>query len=72
MAMTQELYPLSLGEEVSALIDSLNMTQALRCDHCEGDVQIRNPQGFCDHLHYPEYCRVCQRMRKEKEVHAKA
>ena len=51
--------------------DSLKMTQALRCDHCEGDVQIRNPQGFCDHLHYPEYCRVCQRMRREKEVHAK-
>lgn len=30
------------------------------CEHCKGDVAIRNPTGFCDHLYYPEYCKVCQ------------
>jgi hypothetical protein len=29
------------------------------CSHCKGDIAIRNPSGFCDHLHYPENCPVC-------------
>ncbi len=29
------------------------------CPHCGGDKNIRNPKGYCDHLYYPEYCRVC-------------
>lgn len=39
-----------------------------KCEHCGGNIAVRNPMGFCDHLHYPEYCRVCKRMRREKEV----
>jgi len=29
------------------------------CKHCGGDISIRNPKGFCDHLRYPESCSVC-------------
>lgn len=29
------------------------------CDHCKMPIAIRNPSGFCDHLHYPENCDVC-------------
>lgn len=28
------------------------------CKHCGGDLAIRNPKGFCDHLYYPEFCSV--------------
>jgi predicted SprT family Zn-dependent metalloprotease len=31
------------------------------CKHCGGDIRIRNPKGFCDHLYYPENCTVCRR-----------
>lgn len=30
------------------------------CPHCKMDKAIRNPSGFCDHLHYPDYCPVCR------------
>jgi len=30
------------------------------CAHCGGDIRIRNPKGFCDHLYYPENCPVCE------------
>lgn len=30
------------------------------CNHCGGDLDIRNPKGFCDHMYYPEYCLPCQ------------
>lgn len=26
------------------------------CGHCNLEVAIRNPSGFCDHLYYPENC----------------
>ena len=29
------------------------------CKHCGGEIAIRNPKGFCDHLYYPENCTVC-------------
>ncbi len=29
------------------------------CKHCGGDIAIRNPKGNCDHLYYPENCKVC-------------
>lgn len=32
----------------------------IKCNHCKGDLSIRNPKGFCDHLHYPECCEVCE------------
>lgn len=37
------------------------------CAHCGGDVRIRNPKGFCDHLHYPENCKVCQEAEAKME-----
>ena len=30
------------------------------CKHCGGEIAIRNPQGYCDHLYYPDYCEVCK------------
>ena len=37
------------------------------CRHCGGDMAIRNPTGWCDHLHYPEACTACQRILKLRE-----
>ena len=34
------------------------------CKHCHLPIEIRNPSGYCDHLYYPEYCKVCQDMQK--------
>lgn len=30
-----------------------------KCKHCGGDIVVRNPSGYCDHLRYPENCWVC-------------
>lgn len=30
------------------------------CPHCKGDIEIRNPTGFCDHLYYPDMCEICR------------
>lgn len=27
-----------------------------KCKCCGGDVKVRNPKGYCDHLYYPENC----------------
>jgi hypothetical protein len=27
-----------------------------KCKCCGGDIKIRNPKGYCDHLYYPENC----------------
>ena len=34
------------------------------CPHCKGDLRVRNPKGFCDHLKYPEYCDTCKLIRE--------
>lgn len=36
------------------------------CPHCEMDINIRNPSGYCDHLHYPEYCSICYNIRQKE------
>jgi len=36
------------------------------CPHCKMDKAIRNPSGFCDHLYYPDYCKICQKASKPK------
>ena len=36
-----------------------NKNPIVLCKHCKMDSSIRNPSGFCDHLHYPKYCKVC-------------
>ena len=38
-----------------------------KCKHCEMDIAIRNPSGFCDHLYYPENCYVCFRAVKQTQ-----
>jgi hypothetical protein len=42
------------------------------CDHCGGEIRIRNPKGFCDHLYYPDYCEICSTREEvkpfEKEI----
>lgn len=30
------------------------------CGHCGMDIAIRNPSGFCDHLYYPDCCKICE------------
>lgn len=34
------------------------------CPHCQGDIEIRNPTGDCDHLYYPDNCRVCKLIKE--------
>jgi len=34
--------------------------QTGKCQHCLGDLKIRNPMGYCDHLYYPENCNTCK------------
>ena len=31
------------------------------CKHCDEDIRLRNPSGYCDHLYYPENCKVCNK-----------
>ena len=38
------------------------------CPHCGGDIRIRNPKGYCDHLYYPERCETCKDMLKGKHL----
>ena len=37
------------------------------CPHCKMDKDLANPSGFCNHLHYPEACEVCEFMVKVKK-----
>ncbi len=48
--------------------DPFQSQNVRECEHCHGDINIRNPMGFCDHLYYPEFCRTCQKLQKEKEL----
>lgn len=36
------------------------------CNHCKGELTIRNPKGFCDHLYFPDNCKECQKRAIEK------
>ena len=42
------------------------------CDHCHMDKAIRNPSGYCDHLHYPECCEVCNKPNADRKRLEKA
>lgn len=37
------------------------------CAHCNMDIEIRNPSGFCDHLYYPDSCGICELRNMSKE-----
>ena len=30
------------------------------CTHCKMSKKIRNPSSYCEHLYYPEYCKICK------------
>ena len=34
------------------------------CLHCGKDSKLRNPSGNCDHLNYPENCKICDEIQK--------
>ena len=40
----------------------------MKCKHCKMTIDIRNPSGFCDHLYYPEYCKVCSKKSEKPKV----
>ena len=37
------------------------------CKHCNTPIAVRNLSGYCDHLHYPENCKVCQELLNPKK-----
>ena len=39
------------------------------CEHCKYPIDIRNLSGFCDHLYYPENCRVCYEREQRRHGH---
>ncbi len=63
----KELLLKELGLNVSPLTKQeiriarqAGMTEGRICNHCGGEIAIRNPRGYCDHLYYPDYCEVCK------------
>jgi hypothetical protein len=38
------------------------------CKHCGEPIAIRNPSGYCDHLHYPDNCKVCSGKIEQKMI----
>lgn len=39
------------------------------CPHCDGDIAIRDPSGYCDHLYYPDNCEECKKLQSgEKPI----
>ena len=39
------------------------------CKHCKRELSIRNPSGKCDHLYYPENCKICKKNEAKKDAH---
>ena len=37
------------------------------CTHCGKPIAIRNPSGYCDHLYYPDNCKICKRRKDTLE-----
>ena len=37
------------------------------CKHCNQNVAIRNPSGYCDHLYYPDNCETCKHLRGKEQ-----
>jgi len=42
------------------------------CKHCGEKLSIRNPKGYCDHLYYPENCKICQKIKKQQKKSGKS
>lgn len=41
------------------MVDDKIKPSERKCVHCKMGILVRNPSGFCDHLFYPENCKVC-------------
>lgn len=39
------------------------------CLHCGFPITQRNPSGYCDHLNYPESCKVCLAKTQDWKYH---
>lgn len=48
-----------------------NHTTSRLCEHCHEPLNIRNPSGYCDHLYFPENCKICELMGRVKELERK-
>lgn len=35
-------------------------TITIICEHCGYDTASSNPSGYCNHVYYPEYCKICK------------
>jgi len=42
-----------------AIDELLKQRKERKCKHCKMDKSIRNPSGYCDHLYYPDSCKIC-------------
>jgi len=61
-------------EDISGLLDGWKIEHRKPvheefCTHCHCPISTRNPSGYCDHLYYPENCKVCS--GKDTGVRAK-
>jgi len=67
--------PYGAGRNEKPISPEVTDAEVGLCIHCGGEIRIRNPMGTCDHLKYPEYCPICQRIKKaiqqERERHKK-
>lgn len=48
-------------EEIRRKVDNAWCPVPNICEHCDQDIALRNPSGFCDHLYYPDYCKICKK-----------
>lgn len=39
---------------------SITPDKTQKCKHCGGDLKVMNPTGKCNHLYYPENCKICK------------
>lgn len=52
--------------ELDEHVEIVKINNERKCPHCDGDINIRNPKGFCDHLYYPESCEICKQLKCNK------
>lgn len=63
--MNKSFFDLPKKEKVKIITEATKESNRMqrefmnKCNHCGGDIAVRNPSGYCDHLHYPENCKVC-------------
>jgi len=49
-------------------MDIMTDTEAIKkCEHCGGNLAIANPSGYCNHVYYPENCKICEKRERADE-----